>query len=352
MASKTTRHGLAQNAPRLLDMVRREVRYRHYALSTEKAYVYWVRFFVKFHGLTHPREMGAAQVEAFLSHLANDRNVSPSTHRQALSALLFLYADVLKIDLPWLKEIGRPQSVQRLPVVLTIDEVRRTLAGMDGTNGLIAQVLYGTGMRIMEALRLRVKDVEFDRGAIVIREAKGAKERVVMLPETLRDALSAQIAQSKALWALDRADNVAGVEMPYALAKKYPRAAESFTWHWVFAQATRSRDPCSGIVRRHHFYNDTFRRAFARAMKQAGVIKPATPHTLRHSFATHLLQSGADIRTVQELLGHSDVATTMNYTHVAKIAAGVKSPIDTLLARPAQTRATRETLRALNEMPA
>jgi integron integrase len=341
-----------QNSPRLLDMVRREVRYRHYALSTEKAYVHWVRFFVKFHGLTHPREMGAPHVEAFLSHLVNDRNVSPSTHRQALSALLFLYVEVLKINLPWLKEIGRPQSVQRLPVVLTVDEVRRTFAAMDGTNRLLAQVLYGTGMRIMEALRLRVKDVEFNRGAIIIREAKGAKERVVMLPETLRDALTAQIAQSKALWELDRADNIVGVEMPYVLAKKYPRAAESFTWHWVFAQATRSRDLRTGIVRRHHFYNDTFRRAFARAMKQAGVIKPATPHTLRHSFATHLLQSGADIRTVQELLGHSDVATTMIYTHVAKITAGVKSPIDTLLALAPATRAARETLRALNEMPA
>ena len=348
MNSITTRH----DSPRLLDMVRREVRYRHYALSTEKAYVYWVRFYVKFHQLTHPREMGAAEVEAFLSHLANDRNVSPSTHRQALSALIFLYGEVLKIDLPWLQEIGRPKSAQRLPAVLTVDEVRRTLTAMDGTARLIAQLLYGTGMRIMEAMRLRVKDVEFDRGVIIVREAKGGKARVVMLPDSLREALHAQIAQSKALWELDRADQLAGVDMPFALARKYPRAAESFTWHWVFPQATRTRDPRTGVTRRHHFYNDTFRRAFARAMKQVGVMKPATPNTLRHSFATHLLQSGADIRTVQELLGHADVSTTMIYTHVAKIGGGVKSPIDTLLAAPLPVRASRETLRALNDMPA
>ena len=348
MNSITTRH----DPPRLLDLVRREVRYRHYALSTEKAYVHWVRFFVKFHGLTHPREMGASEVESFLSHLANDRNVSPSTHRQALSALLFLYREVLKIDLPWLAEIGRPQSVQRLPVVLTIDEVRRTFAAMDGISRLIAQLLYGTGMRIMEALRLRVKDVEFDRGVVIVREAKGGKDRVVMLPESLREPLTAQLLQAKQLWEIDRADKLAGVELPFALAKKYPRAAESFTWHWVFPQATRSRDPRTGITRRHHFYNDTFRRAFARAMKQVGVMKPATPHTLRHSFATHLLQGGADIRTTQTLLGHADVSTTMIYTHVAKVAVGVKSPLDTLQATPGPQRASRDTLRSLNEMPA
>lgn len=206
-------------SPRLLDMVRREVRYRHYALSTEKAYVYWVRFFVKFHGLTHPREMGAREVEAFLSYLANERNISPATHRQALSALLFLYSHVLKMDLPWMQEIGRPQSTQRLPVVLTVDEVRRTLTAMDGTTRLIAQLLYGTGMRIMEALRLRVMVVEFDRGVIIVREAKGGKDRVVMLPASLRGALAAQVEQSHALWALDREDRIAGVELPFALAK-------------------------------------------------------------------------------------------------------------------------------------
>jgi integron integrase len=350
------------DSPRLLDLVKRAVRYRHDALSTEKAYVHWVRFYVKFHCLKHPRQMGAPEVEAFLSYLANDCHVSPSTHRQALSALLFLYTEVLKIDLPWSQQIGRPQAIQRLPVVLTVDEVRRTLSAMDGTTQLIAKLLYGTGMRIMEAMRLRVEDVEFDCGAIIVRESKGAKgakgdkdrdrDRVVMLPESLRVPLATQIAQAKEVWELDRADGIAGVEMPIALAKKNPNAAESFTWFWLFPQATRSRDPHSNIMRRHHFYNDTFRRAFARAMKQVGVMKPATPNTLRHSFATHLLQSGADSRTVEELLGHADESTTMIHTHVANIAWGVKSPIDTLLANPAPARAAREVLRALNEMPA
>ena len=307
MISKTS----PPDSPRLLDRVRREVRYRHYALSTEKAYVYWVKFFVKFQGLRHPREMGVAEVEAFLSHLANERQVSPSTHRQALAALLFLYGAVLKVDLPWLQEIGRPKSVQRLPVVLTVDEVRRTLAAMDGTARLIAQLLYGTGMRIMEAMRLRVKDVEFERSVIIVREAKGGKDRVVMLPDSLREALTLQMEQAKTLWELDRADQIAGVEMPFAS-------------YWVFPQATRSPDPGTSITRRHHFYNDTFRRAFARAMKHAGVLKPASPNSLRHSFDTH----------------------------VAKIGAGVRSPMDALASMPTSVRASKAVLLALNEMPA
>ncbi len=259
------------DSPRLLDRVRREIRYRHYALSIEKAYVQWVRGFVKFHGLKHPREMGIRDVEAFLSYLANDRQVSPGTHRQAWSALLFLYAEVLKINLPWMQEIGRPQSVHRLPVVLTVHEVRRTLVAMDGESRTIAALLYGTGMRIMEALRLRVKDMDFERGVIMVREAKGGKDRVVMLPASLQASLEMQLVHAKAVWSQDREDERAGVELPErfneALAKKYPRAPESWAWHWVFPQATLSTDPRSGTVRRHHFYNATFRRAFARAMK-------------------------------------------------------------------------------------
>jgi integron integrase len=336
--------------PKLLDLLRREIRYRHYALSTEKAYAHWVRFFVKFHQLRHPREMGAVEVEAFLAYLANERNVSPSTHRQALAALLFLYAEVLKIDLPWLKEIGRPQPVARLPVVLTVDEVRRTLLAMDGTPQTIARLLYGTGMRIMEALRLRVKDVDFERGAIIVREAKGGKDRVVMLPDSLRDTLSTQLLHAKAIWELDRADQRAGVDLPYALAKKYPRAPESWAWHWVFPQGTLSRDPRTGTERRHHFYDDTFRRNFKMAMKAVGVMKPASPHTLRHSFATHLLQSRTNIRTVQTLLGHADVKTTMIYTHVAKIAGGVKSPLDAIDLSAKKTNDPL-ILRKLAEMP-
>ncbi|MDO5693686.1 MAG: integron integrase [Pseudomonadota bacterium] len=335
-------------APRLLDQLRSAVRYRHFALSTEKAYVHWVRAFVRFHGLRHPREMGAAEIEAFLTHLAEARQVSPSTHKQALSALLFLYREVFKLDLPWMAEIGRPRAVRRLPVVLTSDEVRRTLTAMDGTYGLIAALLYGTGMRVLEALRLRVKDVDFEHGAIVVREAKGGKDRVVMLPATLRERLRAQLHQAHAVWAQDRADGVPGVELPHALAAKYPRAPESWAWFWVFPQATLALDPRSGVRRRRHVYDQSFRRALARALRAAGVTKPASPHTLRHSFATHLLQRGADIRTVQELLGHADVSTTMVYTHVLKVAGGVPSPLDWLMDSQPLPAVTVE---QLNEIP-
>lgn len=322
----------SHNPPKLLDQVRSAVRYRHFALSTEKAYAHWVRAFVRFHGLRHPRDMGAAEVEGFLTHLAEVRQVSPSTHKQALSALLFLYREVLKLDLAWMGNLGRPRAVQRLPVVLTSDEVRRLLAAMDGAYGLIAALLYGTGMRILEALRLRTKDLDFEHGAIVVREAKGGKDRVVMLPATLRDRLRAQLQQAHTVWAQDRADGVPGVDLPHALATKYPRAPDSWAWFWVFPQATLATDPRSGVQRRHHVYDQSFRRALARALRAAGVTKPASPHTLRHSFATHLLQRGADIRTVQELLGHADVSTTMVYTHVLKVAGGVPSPLDTLRA--------------------
>jgi integron integrase len=266
--------------------------------------------------------MGEAEVVAYLSHLASERRVSPSTHRQALSALLFLYREVLKVELQWMEEIGRPQATQRIPVVLTVDEVRRTFLHVEGTPLLIAQLLYGTGMHILEALRLRIKDIDFERSLIVVREAKGGKDRVVMLPESLRAALSAQCEKSKAIWQLDREEKREGVELPEvdsteALDAKDPRAPLSLAWHWVFPQATLSIDPRSGVRRRHHFYDDTFRRALASAFKRAGIIKPASPDTLRHSFATHLLQSGADIRTAQTLLGHADVKTAMIYTHVA-----------------------------------
>lgn len=255
---------------------------------------------------------------------------------------------MLKVDLPWLAEIGRPRAVRRLPVVLTSDEVRRSFTGLDGSALLLAQVLYGTGMRVMEGLRLRVKDVDFDHGAIVVREAKGGKDRVVMLPASLREPLRAQLARVHALWAQDRADGMPGVELPHALAAKYPHAGESWAWFWVFPQAVLSTDPRSGVRRRHHGYADTFRRQLNRAMRAAGITKPASPHTLRHSFATHLLQRGADIRTVQELLGHADVSTTMVYTHVLKVAGGVPSPLDTLMdSRPPPA----VTVQQLNEMP-
>ncbi len=336
----------------MLDQLRSALRYRHLSLSTEKLYVYWVRAFVKFHGLRHPREMGATEVEAFLAHLADARQVSASTHKQALSALLFLYREVLKVNLPWLTEIGRPRTVRRLPVVLTADEVRRTLAAMaPGVHQLVAQLLYGTGMRIMEALRLRVKDVDFDHGAIVVREAKGGKDRVVMLPESLREPLRVQLQAAHAVWAQDRAAGWPGVDLPHALAAKYPRAPESWAWFWVFPQGTLATDPRTGVRRRHHIYDETFRRALQRGLRNASVRKPASPHTLRHSFATHLLQRGVDIRTVQELLGHSDVSTTMIYTHVLKVAGGVPSPLDMLMAPGPATAVTAAQVNALPLSP-
>ncbi len=324
--------------PRLLDALRQQIRYLHYSLRTEDAYVHWVRAFVRFHGTRHPGELGAAEVEAFLTWLATERQVSPGTHQQALSALLFLYQKVLRQDLPWMAEIGRPRDERRLPVVLTADEVAAVLAQLDAQerqlgppHGLLGRLLYGTGMRLLEGLRLRVKDIDFERRAIVVREGKGAKDRVVMLPAALEAPLRAQLARAHAVWSADRDDGVQGVMVPHALARKYPRAAQSWTWHWVFPQAKVSWDPRGGGMRRHHFLEGNFQRVFKLALAAAGVHKPASPHTLRHSFATHLLQSGYDIRTVQELLGHADVSTTMIYTHVLRMGGGaVRSPLDVL----------------------
>ncbi|MBL8309270.1 MAG: integron integrase [Burkholderiales bacterium] len=340
----------AARPPKLLAQVRERIRYRHYALSTEKAYLHWIRFFIRFHGVRHPREMGVVEVEAFLMFLANERKVSASTHKQALSAILFLYKDVLKMDLPWMQEIGRPRTARRLPEVLTVAEITRTLSLLKGESATLAKLLYGTGMRILEGLRLRTKDIDFERGAIFVRESKGNKDRVVMLPHALRDDLKQQLRLSHALWEADRAAGVPGVELPHAVAVKYPRAPEAWAWHWVFPQATLSVDPRSGLRRRHHAYPETFRRTLTRALRAAGVTKPATVHTLRHSFATHLLQSGADIRTVQTLLGHADVSTTMIYTHVLKIAGGVKSPLDAIDLSAPPRRRDDAALAAMAEM--
>jgi len=317
---------------RLVDQVREHIRYRHYSIRTEHAYVHWIKAFIRFHGLRHPVEMGAAQVEAFLSWLASERKVAVATHKQALSALVFLYQKVLGVDLPWLAEIGRPKSRVRLPVVLTHDEVGRLLMALEGVeHRLLGQLLYGTGMRIMEGIRLRVKDIDFERQAVVVREGKGAKDRVVMLPATLVPALREQMARARVLWARDREAQVEGIHMPEALARKYPRAASAWSWFWVFPRSELAVDPRSGRMRRHHLFEQSFQRGFKRAVERAGIVKPATPHTLRHSFATHLLQSGYDIRTVQELLGHADVSTTMIYTHVLKLGGGaVRSPLDAL----------------------
>ncbi|MBK9626075.1 MAG: integron integrase [Rhodocyclaceae bacterium] len=320
---------------RILDQVRERIRYLHYSLSTEKTYLYWVRFFIRWHGrtgkMTHPGEMGAAQVEAFLTMLATERKVSASTHNQALSALLFLYREVLGKDLPWMDGIKRPQNTRRIPSVLTKDEVAAVLTRMDGITALLARLLYGTGMRLMEGIRLRVKDVDFDRHVIIVREAKGNKDRVVMLPHSLVSAMRAQMFASRAIWETDRQAQRGGVETPHALQQKYPKIDQTWAWFWMFPSPTFSADPRSGVIRRHHLFEERLQRALKQSVRAAGIHKPVSVHTLRHSFATHLLQAGTDIRTVQELLGHSDVSTTMIYTHVLKVAAGgTTSPLDSL----------------------
>ena len=298
-------------------------------MRTESAYVDWIRRFIVFHGKRHPRELGAAEVTAFLSHLAVERSVAAATQGQAKSALLFLYRSVLGLQLPWLDDIVAAKPTRRLPVVLTPLEVRTLLAEMSGSTGLLASLLYGSGMRLLEGLRLRVKDVEFTRREIVVRDGKDAKDRVTVLPENLIPALQQQLARVRALHERDLAEGFGTVWLPGALDLKYPQAPRSWGWQWVFPSAHRSADPRSGRVHRHHLSDGAIQKAVALAAQRAGIVKPCTPHVMRHSFATHLLQSGYDIRTVQELLGHSDVSTTMIYTHVMnKGGRGVRSPLD------------------------
>ncbi|MBL8448714.1 MAG: integron integrase [Dechloromonas sp.] len=320
-----------QAAPKLLDQVRRAIRIRHYSIRTEEAYVYWVRGFVRFHGLRHPRELGAREVTAFLSHLASERDVAASTQQQALSALLFLYKVVLETDLPWLDDLVRPKKPARLPTVLNADEVARVLAAMPPGHALMARLLYGTGMRLMECLRLRIKDVDFTRREILIRDGKGAKDRVTMLPDSLRLPLQEQFARARVFFDTDRGAGRPGVYLPHALERKYPRAGCEWAWFWVFPADALAMDPRSGFERRHHLHEKGLQRALKQAVAHAGVARQVSVHTLRHSFATHLLQAGYDIRTVQELLGHSDVSTTMIYTHVLNRGGrGVVSPVDGL----------------------
>ena len=315
--------------PRLLDQVREQIRLKHYSIRTERVYCEWIRRFIRFHQYRHPSEMGAAEVEAFLSDLAVRRNVSASTQNQALAALLFLYKQVLKLDLPWLGEVVRAKKPQRLPVVLSIEEVQAVLAQLQGELWLIASLLYGSGMRLMEVLRLRVKDVDFSSRQIMVRDGKGAKDRVTVLPLRLLEPLKHQLQLVKALHNAELLAGRGDVYLPDALARKYSKGPWEWAWQYMFPAQGLSVDPHSGARRRHHVDEKRLQRAFKRAVRAAGIAKLATPHTLRHSFATHLLESGQDIRTVQELLGHADVKTTMIYTHVLNRGGlAVLSPLD------------------------
>ena len=315
--------------PRLLDELRARVRRLGLALRTEEAYAGWVRRFILANGKRHPRDMGAREVEAFLTDLATRGRVAASTQNQALSALLFLYREVLGQELPWLDNIRRAKKPERVPTVLTRDEVTALLAQMSGVTWLMAALLYGAGLRLMECMRLRVQDIDFVRREITVRHGKGGKDRRTMLPAMVADALQGQLAEARRLHERDLAAGFGEVWLPHALDRKYVHAAREWAWQYVFPASVRSIDPRDGIVRRHRLDETVLQRAVKNAVRRTGIAKPATCHTLRHSFATHLLESGQDIRTVQELLGHADVSTTMIYTHVLNRGGhGVLSPLD------------------------
>lgn len=313
----------------LMSQLRGRMRRLGMSLRTEDAYVAWVRRFILSNGTRHPREMGAREVEAFLTMLATRDRVAASTQNQALSALLFLYREVLEQELPWMEDIQRAKRPQRLPVVLTRKEVAALLDQMTGITWLMAALLYGAGLRLMECVRLRVQDIDFERREIVVRQGKGAKDRRTMLPAMTADALRAQLVEARRIHQRDLAAGMGAVWLPDALDRKYRQAARAWIWQYVFPASTRSVDPRTGVERRHHVDESSLQRAVKIAVRRAGIDKPATPHTLRHSFATHLLEAGYDIRTVQELLGHKDVSTTQIYTHVlGRGGSGVLSPLD------------------------
>ena len=327
MSEKAT----SSKPPRLLDQVRDRMRAKHYSLRTERTYLDWIKRFILFHGKRHPRDMGGPEVQAFLSHLAVDLDVAANTQNLALSAILFLYRDVLDVELPWLHGVTRAKRPQRLPTVLTRREVGLLLDALDGPLVLLVRLYYGTGMRLMEGVRLRVKDVDLERRQITVRDGKGSKDRVTVLPEALVEPVARRLDLRRSLWQADLEAGQADVWLPDALARKYPNAPREWGWQYVFVADRLSTDPRSGRMRRHHVDEKLVQRHVRRAARRAGIAKPVSPHTLRHSFATHLLESGYDIRTVQELLGHSDVSTTMIYTHVLNRGGrGVRSPLDTL----------------------
>jgi integron integrase len=314
---------------RLLDTVRAAIGLRHYSYRTEKTYVDWIRRFILFHGRRHPREMGGDEVRDFLSHLATERHVSPATQAQALAALLFLYKRVMNVDLPWIDNVVRAHRPKRLPTVLTREEARHVIAQMSGTHRLIAALLYGSGLRLLEALRLRVKDVDFYHRRILVRDGKGMKDRVTILSLSAAEELQAHLKNVRLLHEYAIRRGFGGVELPHALARKYPHAHLQWGWQYVFPAIRPSVDPRTGKLRRHHVHEESVQRQVRLAARAVCIDKPVSPHTFRHSFATHLLETGYDIRTVQELLGHKDVSTTQIYTHVMAPGSNpVRSPLD------------------------
>jgi len=316
------------SSPKLLDELAAALRARHYSPRTERAYVAWVRRFIRFHGLRHPNDLGSAEIEGFLNDLVT-RRVSASTHQQALCALVFLYRHVLRVRAPWIDDLARPSRTERLPVVLATDEVRSVLAKMRGAPQLMATLMYGSGLRVLECARLRVKDIDFAAGHILVRDGKGRRDRLTVLPSRLRAPLTTQLQTARELHVADLQSGAGHVALPGALARKHPNAGRTWPWQWVFPATRTYRDPASGEQRRHHLHETVLQRAFHEAVRAAALPKPATCHSLRHSFATHLLEAGYDIRTIQELLGHRDVATTMIYTHVLNRGPlGVRSPLD------------------------
>jgi len=321
--------GMFPDKPKLIDQVRDVIRRKHFSIRTERAYCDWIRRFILYHGKRHPAEMGEHEITQFLSHLARDRQVAASTQNQSLSALLFLYKEVLKREIGGLEKIERAKRPARLPVVLTRQEAKRLFSHLEGDHRLMAGLLYGSGLRLMECVRLRIKDVDFAYLRITVREGKGGKDRVTMLPVNLATALERHCRKVKAQHEEDLARGLGRVFLPGALSRKYPNAAREWAWQYAFPSSRLSIDPRSGEKRRHHVDESILQNAVKRAVRSAGISKPATCHTLRHSFATHLLENGYDIRTVQELLGHKDVSTTMIYTHVLnRPGLGVKSPLD------------------------
>lgn len=311
-----------------MDALRDKIRVKQYAYKTEKTYLDWAERFIRFHGLRHPKEMGKIEIESFLTNLAQS-GISASTQNQALAAVLFMYREMLSMEFDGIQSMRAKKTVH-VPTVLTVDEVKRVLCRMNGVYHMIGTLLYGSGMRLMECMRLRIKDVDLSLKTITLRDTKSNRDRMTVLPEKLVEPLRLHLAKVKAQHDEDIAKGYGSVEMPGALARKYPNAEYEWAWQYVFPAGQFSRDPRSGIVRRHHLYETSVQKAVRKAAREAGIAKPVGPHTFRHSFATHLLQGGTDIRKIQDLLGHKDLKTTMIYTHVAGIGAGVKSPADLL----------------------